>query len=95
MASKPRKAFDGVGRPQGFIDDAAKAALKAVKNVSRKTENKIYRKVENAAINRQVRKQIPRKMVSAKDDRAFYRAERRRDIMNEGGPFFNKRKGKK
>ena len=23
MASKPRKAFDGIARPQGFIDDAA------------------------------------------------------------------------
>ena len=31
MASKPRKAFDGIGRPQGFIDDAAKAAYNAVK----------------------------------------------------------------
>jgi len=29
MSSKPRKAFDGVGRPQGFIDDAARAALRA------------------------------------------------------------------
>jgi len=36
MASKPRKAFDGVGRPQGFIDDAAKAALKGVKIVAGK-----------------------------------------------------------
>jgi|688.fasta_scaffold921245_2 hypothetical protein len=94
MASKPRKAFDGVGRPQGFIDDAAKAALKAVKNVGRKTENKIYRKVENAAINRQARKQIPRKMVSAKDDREFYRAMRKTEIRNEGGPFFKPPKPK-
>jgi hypothetical protein len=23
MGSKPRKAFDGIARPQGFIDDAA------------------------------------------------------------------------
>ena len=30
MASKPRKAFDGIGRPQGFIDDAAKAVIKVV-----------------------------------------------------------------
>jgi len=34
MASKPRKAFDGVGRPQGFIDDAAKAAVNAVRKVA-------------------------------------------------------------
>lgn len=34
MASKPRKAFDGVARPQGFIDDTAKAVLKAVKRSS-------------------------------------------------------------
>ncbi len=31
MSSKPRKAFDGVARPQGFIDDAAKAAVNAVR----------------------------------------------------------------
>ena len=86
MSAKPRKAFDGVGRPQGFIDDAAKAVLKTVSKV----ENKIYRKAEKVALNRAVRKQIPRKMVPAKDDRMFYRAERRRDIMNEGGPFLNK-----
>ena len=34
MSSKPRKAFDGVARPQGFIDDTAKAALKAVKRAT-------------------------------------------------------------
>jgi hypothetical protein len=33
MSGKPRKAFDGVGRPQGFIDDAAKVLLKASKRV--------------------------------------------------------------
>jgi hypothetical protein len=41
MASKPRKAFDGVGRPQGFIDDAVLGVLKAasrVKNVGKKGE---------------------------------------------------------
>lgn len=31
MASKPRKPFSGVARPQGFIDDAAKAAVKGIK----------------------------------------------------------------
>jgi hypothetical protein len=30
MASKPRKAFDGVGRPQGFIDDTIVGAAKAI-----------------------------------------------------------------
>lgn len=41
MASKPRKVFDGVGRPQGFIDDTAKMLLKAagrVKNAGKKGE---------------------------------------------------------
>ena len=33
MGSKPRKAFDGIARPQGFIDDAAKAVGKVVKSV--------------------------------------------------------------
>ena len=33
MATKPRKAFDGIARPQGFIDDAAKVLLKASKRV--------------------------------------------------------------
>ena len=41
MSGKPRKAFDGIGRPQGFIDDAAKGLLKAagrVKNAGKKGE---------------------------------------------------------
>jgi len=41
MASKPRKQFDGIARPQGFIDDAALALLKAagrVKNAGKKGE---------------------------------------------------------
>ncbi len=41
MASKPRKAFDGVARPQGFIDDAVLGVLKAasrVKNRGKKGE---------------------------------------------------------
>jgi hypothetical protein len=37
MASKPRKAFDGIARPQGFIDDAAKAVIKDV------TESKVIK----------------------------------------------------
>jgi hypothetical protein len=27
MGSKPRKAFDGIARPQGFIDDAAEGMV--------------------------------------------------------------------
>jgi len=41
MGSKPRKQFDGIARPQGFIDDAAKALLKAAgraKNAGKKGE---------------------------------------------------------
>ena len=34
MSSKPKKAFDGIARPQGFIDDAAKAASKLVKGAA-------------------------------------------------------------
>ena len=30
MSGKPRKAFDGIARPQGFIDDAAKTALRLI-----------------------------------------------------------------
>ena len=41
MASKPRKAFDGIGRPQGFIDDAAKAATK--KAMSPKVQQQVAR----------------------------------------------------
>ena len=33
MSGKPRKAFDGVARPQGFIDDAVLGLLKAVGRV--------------------------------------------------------------
>jgi predicted secreted Zn-dependent protease len=50
MASKPRKPFSGVARPQGFIDDAAKALVKGVKKavtgnkVSSKTRGDMYKK---------------------------------------------------
>ena len=50
MASKPRKPFSGVARPQGFIDDAAKALVKGVKKavtgnkVSSKTRGQMYTK---------------------------------------------------
>ena len=50
MASKPRKPFSGVARPQGFIDDAAKALVKGVKKavtgnkVSSKTRGEMYTK---------------------------------------------------
>lgn len=44
MSGKPRKAFDGIARPQGFIDDAAKAALKAVRGaVGRKAKTGMSR----------------------------------------------------
>ena len=91
MASKPKKAFSGVARPEGFIDDTAKAVLKMVS----KTENKIYRKAEKVVLNRQVRKKITRKMIPVKDDRAFYRARVKEDIINEGGPFMNKKRGRR
>ena len=31
MSGKPRKNFDGVARPQGFIDDGAKLLVKGLK----------------------------------------------------------------
>lgn len=37
MASKPRKAFDGVARPQGFIDDTAKAVVKGIKRAVKRS----------------------------------------------------------
>jgi hypothetical protein len=37
MALKP--AIGNIGRPQGFIDDAAKAALKAVKGLAKRNPN--------------------------------------------------------
>jgi hypothetical protein len=52
-----------------------------------KAKKKVYRKVEDVALNRQARKQITRKMAPSKDDRAFYRAERKQEIRMEGGPF--------
>lgn len=50
MASKPRKAFDGVGRPQGFIDDAAKALVKGVKKAV--TRNKVSSATRGQMYNR-------------------------------------------
>lgn len=93
MAKKP--AITGIGRPQGFIDDTAKAIGKAIKKGVRKTENKVYRKAEDVLLNRQARKQVTRKMAPFKDDRAFYRAERKQEIRMEGGPFSYKAPKKK
>ena len=52
-----------------------------------KARDKAYRKVEDVALNRQARKQVTRRMAPNKDDRAFYRAERKQEIRMEGGPF--------
>ena len=52
-----------------------------------KAKKKVYRKVEDVALNNQARKQVTRKMAPNKDDRAFYRAERKEEIRMEGGPF--------
>lgn len=79
------------GHPTGIIDDIGKAIGSAV----RKTENKVYRKTEDVLLNRQARKQVTRKMAPFKEDRAFYRAERKEDIRREGGPFSYKAPKKK
>ena len=60
-----------------------------------KARDKAYRKVEDIALNRQARKQVTRKMAPSKDDRAFYRAERKQEIRMEGGPFSYKTPSKK
>lgn len=60
-----------------------------------KAKNKAYRRVEDVALNRQARKQVTRKMAPSKDDRAFYRAERKEEIRAEGGPFSYKTPSKK
>jgi hypothetical protein len=115
MAKKP--AITGISRPQGFIDDTAKAIGKAMKKTRSagefisdvgsdryarmrystipKAKKKVYRKVEDIALNNQAKKQITRKMAPSKDDRAFYRAERKQEIRMEGGPFSYKAPKKK
>lgn len=88
MASVKKSAIQSrQGHPTGIIDDTAKAFGRAVKRGIRKTETKVYNKVEKTMLNRQVRKEIPRKLVPNKGDRAFYRAERAREINELGGPF--------
>lgn len=88
MASVKKSAIQSrQGHPTGIIDDTAKAFGRAIKKGVRKTETKVYKKVEKAMLNREVRKQVPRKLVPSKDDRAFYRAERAREINELGGPF--------
>jgi hypothetical protein len=72
------------GHPTGIIDDIGKAIGSAV----RKTENKVYRKTEDVLLNRQARKQVTRKMAPFKEDRAFYRSEKKEEIRREGGAFF-------
>ena len=58
-------------------------------------KNKAYRKVEDIALNRQARKQVTRRMAPSKDDRAFYRAERKQEIRMEGVQFSYKTPSKK
>lgn len=88
MASVKKSAIQSrQGHPTGIIDDTAKAFGRAVKRGIRKTETKVFNKVEKTMLNRQVRKEIPRKLVPNKGDRAFYRAERAREIKDLGGPF--------
>lgn len=88
MASVKKSAIQSrQGHPTGIIDDTAKAFGRAVKRGVRKTETKVFNKVEKTMLKREVRRQIPRKLVPNKDDRAFYRAERAREINELGGPF--------
>lgn len=88
MASVKKSAIQArQGHPTGIIDDTAKAFGRAVKRGVRKTETKVFNKVEKTMLNREVRRQIPRKLVPNKSDRAFYRAERAREINELGGPF--------
>jgi hypothetical protein len=88
MATKKKSAIEArQGHPTGILDDAGKAIGKA--------RNKAYRKVEDVALNRQARKQVTRRMAPNKDDRAFYRAERKQEIQMEGGPFSYKTPSKK
>jgi hypothetical protein len=60
-----------------------------------KAKKKVYRKVEDVALNRQARKQITRKMAPSKDDRAFYRAERKEEIRMDGPLLYTMPRGSK
>ena len=86
MASKPRKPFSGVARPQGFIDDAAKALVKGVKKavtgnkVSSKTRGEMYTKA--LAAEKRLKTSQPRKMYGEYDleGQAAGRAQDRADV---------------
>ena len=66
MSSKPRKAFDGIGRPAGKGDDLAKLLTsvvnRAIKSGSPVLVNKPVKKAAKKAMSPKVQQQVARSM---------------------------------
>jgi len=88
MASKKKSAIQArQGHPTGIIDDTAKkfgkAASKAKDAV--KVAASATKKGEKFLVNREARKQYPRKFYPNPDERTVYRDMVKRNIREEGG----------
>ena len=75
MSSKPRKAFDGIARPQGFIDDTIKAAAKLVKG-------KVGVFQQNKLANRYAKERV---VIQKKYDTQIFAEKAKRNALREKG----------
>lgn len=88
MASKPRKAFDGVGRPAGIIDDVVRPIIqKGARNVGRaasRLEDRMLSKRSRGYLRDMMK--ANKKNVSPKSDMEFKVANAKHmEIMLERG----------
>jgi len=95
MGSKPRKAFDGVGRPQGIIDDvvypiASKFARKVMQKSAKMSSDRSFDVYQKA---RQVKKKIDTKRIDSYFDKSnkLYRKESPNRSSKQITKSFNKR----
>ena len=72
MSSKPRKAFDGIGRPAGKGDDLAKLLTsvvnKAIKSGSPVLVNKPAKKAMSPKVQQQVARSMTKRRAMAKTE---------------------------
>ena len=95
MANKPRKAFDGIGRPAGIIDDviypiASKFAVKVMKKSAKGSSDRSFDVYQKA---RQIKKKIDTKRVDSYVDKSnkLYRKELPNKSSKQITKSFNKR----
>lgn len=75
MSGKPRKGFDGIARPQGFIDDTAKAAVNLVKG-------KVFIFKQNKLANKYAKERV---VIQKKYDIEILAEKAKRNALKEKG----------